>query len=224
MQRISPLVTRAIGTLKQIVLPVTIVFIQPAGYAQVTDSATEGWKTLQNNNAIVRFHEGQWLMSQCGAFHCHSPNVCQTPETLRVLKRQCNPTQAIRQFKAALQLNPYTSLSASIHNSLGLAYLETHQYPEAITSFQRACRLQPEFLLYYSNLLKAYRMGGTLERVTQQMQAFIDENPEDAEAWLFLGLIAQEADKIEEAKIYFDKFQKLVPESELARVLLRKKL
>lgn len=124
---------------------------------------------------------------------------------------------AIEEFKAALQLNPYTNLSASLYNNLGLAYRELHNYEYAYASFQRACRLQPTFSLYYKNLIETYALAGKLNTVKAKLQEALQQDPEDAEAWYMLGLIYKEQDSRKAAKACFERFLKLEPESEMAR-------
>jgi tetratricopeptide (TPR) repeat protein len=123
----------------------------------------------------------------------------------------------VEEFKAALQLNPYTNLSASLYNNLGLAYRELHDYPLAYASFQRACRIQPTFALYYKNLIETYALAGQLNTVKQALQADLKRNPTDAEAWFMLGLLYKEQDSRKAAKACFERFLKLEPESEMAQ-------
>src|SRR5690606_20729662 len=86
-------------------------------------------------------------------------------------------TEAVEEFKAAIRLNPYTSLSASIYNNLGLAYRALGNYPYAFASFQRACRIQPSFSLHYKNLVETYAMAGQLEEVEKQLREIVEVNP-----------------------------------------------
>jgi tetratricopeptide (TPR) repeat protein len=123
---------------------------------------------------------------------------------------------AIEEFKAALQLNPYTNVAASLYNNLGLAYRELHNYPYAYASFQRACRIQPTFSLYYKNLIETYALAGKLDTVKAELQGALQRDPGDAEAWYMLGLIYKEQNNRKASKACFERFIKLEPESEMA--------
>ncbi|WP_303675134.1 tetratricopeptide repeat protein [Vampirovibrio chlorellavorus] len=125
--------------------------------------------------------------------------------------------EAIEEFKAAIRLNPYASMAASLYNNLGMAYRLTQNYPNAYASFQRAIRLQPPFALYYRNLIDTYRRAGQLPAVKSQLITRTRDNPDNAEAWFLLGLAYQQEGTPEQAQPCFERFLKLQPEAELAR-------
>lgn len=124
---------------------------------------------------------------------------------------------AVEEFKAALRLNPGTSMSGALYNNLGLAYRELKEYPLAYVSFQRAFRIQPTYALYYKNLIETYAAAGSLKSAEEALRAVLTLNPQDAEAWFLLGLLYQEGQNRNAAKVCFSRFVKLQPESELAR-------
>jgi tetratricopeptide (TPR) repeat protein len=156
-------------------------------------AAPSAWAYDLKDNAILHADNGQLLMER-GQY-----------------------AEAIEEFKAALQLNPYTNMSASIYNNLGLAYRALHNYPYAYASFQRACRIQPTFSLYYKNLIDTYAQAGRLNSVKVELQAAIQRDPGDAEAWYMLGLIYKHQGSKKAAKSCFDRYVKLEPESEMAQ-------
>ncbi len=125
--------------------------------------------------------------------------------------------EAIEEFKAAIRLNPYASMAASIYNNLGMAYRLTHNYANAYASFQRAVRIQPPFALYYRNLIDTYRSAGQLPAVKTQLLTLTQDNPDNAEAWFLLGLTYQQEGNPNQAQPCFERFLKLQPEAELAR-------
>ncbi len=125
--------------------------------------------------------------------------------------------EAIEELKAAIQLNPFASMAAPIYNNLGLAYRITQNYPLAYASFQRACRMQPAFSLYYRNLINTYNEAGQLPQVQAQFEALTVDNPDNAEAWFMLGLAYQKAGNMAQARSCFERFLKLQPEAELAK-------
>lgn len=124
---------------------------------------------------------------------------------------------AIEEFKAAIRLNPYASMAASLYNNLGLAYTRQQQFDLAYVSFQRACRLQPANALYYRNLLNVYSQAGQLSHLTQYLNQRLLENPSNAELWFMLGLSYQKQTLMSQAKQCFDQFIRLEPESQMAQ-------
>lgn len=125
--------------------------------------------------------------------------------------------EAIEEFKAAIRLNPYTSMSAALYNNLGLAYRQRKQYALAFVSFQHAIRIQPTYALYYRNLIETYAQAGQLTTVLAALQQRIQDTPEHAEAWFMLGLLYKEQGERKQAVESFSTFLKLEPESDLAR-------
>lgn len=125
--------------------------------------------------------------------------------------------EAIEEFKAAIRLNPFASMAAPIYNNLGLAYRAVKNYPYAYASFQRACRMQPPFSLYYRNLIETYQMASQLPRVKTQLIALLEDNPDNAEAWFLLGLTYREQGHLKLSRVCFEKFLKLQPEAEMAQ-------
>ncbi|WP_373532633.1 tetratricopeptide repeat protein [Vampirovibrio sp.] len=125
--------------------------------------------------------------------------------------------EAIEELKAAIRLNPFASMAAPIYNNLGLAYRLTHHYPLAYASFQRACRMQPPFSLYYRNLINTYDQEGRLAEVQTQFKALTADNPDNAEAWFMLGLTYQKTGDMTQARPCFERFLQLQPEAELAQ-------
>lgn len=125
--------------------------------------------------------------------------------------------EAIEEFKAAIRLNPFASMAAPIYNNLGLAYRATQNYPYAYASFQRACRMQPPFSLYYRNLVETYQMANQLPQMKTQLLALLEENSDNAEAWFLLGLTYREQGHLKLSRVCFEKFLKLQPEAEMAQ-------
>ena len=126
------------------------------------------------------------------------------------------PAEAIDEFKAALQLNPYSGMAAAIYNNLGLAYRATGNYTYAYASFQRACRIQPTYAVAFANLIESYALAGRLPQAERYFLELVKENPNNAEAWFILGTIYKENKNFNAAKTCFERFLKMEPESDMA--------
>jgi tetratricopeptide (TPR) repeat protein len=132
------------------------------------------------------------------------------------MKRQ-QYLDAIEEFKAGIRLNPYSSLAAPIYNDLGLAYRTVGDYALAYVSFQRACRIQPTYALFHTNLIKTYAMAGELPLAEATFRDILTMNPADAEVWFMLGMLYKERGADKAAKTCFKRFLKLQPESDMAQ-------
>lgn len=145
------------------------------------------------DNAILHQRQGQLLMER-GQFE-----------------------DAIEEFKNAIQLNPYASMTAPLYNNLGLAYQAVGQYPMALVSFQRACRIQPTYAIFYKHLIDTYAKAGQLPQAETALKDTLALNAADAEAWFLLGLLYQQQGQSTSASTCFERFLKLQPESDLAQ-------
>lgn len=124
---------------------------------------------------------------------------------------------AVNSFLAALKLNPFSNLSASIYNNLGLSYHHLGHYSLALASFQHAARIQPNYELYYKNMINSYAAGATLFEAQDQILGIIADNPDNAELTYILALMALELNQKKEASAYFERYLTLVPHSYLSQ-------
>jgi tetratricopeptide (TPR) repeat protein len=165
------------------------------------------------------FWLGFSLFLQCQnalAYDLHDNAILHARRGQLFLERQ-QPQDAIEEYKAAILLNPTTSMSAALYNDLGIAYRENGQATLAIASFQHACRIQPTYALYFQNLIETYVAAQQTAQAELELQRITQENPDDAEAWFMLGLLYKETGNRKQAKACLARFLKLKPESELAQ-------
>lgn len=125
--------------------------------------------------------------------------------------------EAAEHFQAAIMLNPYSAMSAAVYNNLGIAYQHLNQYPLAIASFHHALRIQPDFSIYYQNLIDTYRTSQALPSAQSELQGIVEFNPDNAEAFYLLGLIYKEQGTPELADYCFTQFSKIKPYSPLSQ-------
>ncbi len=107
--------------------------------------------------------------------------------------------QAYPHFEAAARINPRDPMS---RGNLG-TYLQTHgRVAEAITQYETAVQLtsDPGLLAQtYSNLGAAERALGEDEQAQKSFEQALRLNPNQFNAWLGLGLLAQKQGKFDEA-------------------------
>ena len=122
-------------------------------------------------------------------------------------------SSAIDEFKLAVSLSPNSATSASFLNNLGIAYSKIHKYDWAIACFQKAINLNPYFIDYYKNLVKAYKSKNELINITIKYVKLLRKHNSDSKAWLILGLTYEELGYKDYAKKSLEQFKKLEPQS-----------
>ncbi len=100
------------------------------------------------------------------------------------LARANRPQEAIRQYAAALQLNPRL---AAAHNGLGAGLANQGQLAEGIAHMEEALRLSPNFQLARDNLAKARQMLSNNEEVESRYETARTQGLASAEEWVGLG-------------------------------------
>ena len=102
-------------------------------------------------------------------------------------------------FEAAARINPRDPMS---HSNLGI-YLQNHnRMREAVTQYETAVELTSDpvlLALTYANLGAAHRALGEDEQARKNFEQSLRFNPNQFNAWLGLGLLAQQQGKLGEA-------------------------
>ena len=93
-------------------------------------------------------------------------------------------------------------------NNIGLAYLEHHDYPAAVTNFERALQAAPDLATARLNLALALFYSGNLERARREADAARESSPVQAHARYLLGLIARDAGQSVDALAHFQEVRR----------------
>ena len=124
------------------------------------------------------------------------------------------PEEAFPHFEAAASINPRDPMS---HNNLG-TYFQTHgRTKEAIAQYEAAIALTSNRGLLahaYANLGAAQRSLGEDESARQSFEKALRLNPNQANAWLGLGLLAHKQGRLNEAISDFSRSVGLQPTGE----------
>jgi len=72
---------------------------------------------------------------------------------------------AIQEFKLAIRLCPNSSATATFYNNLGLSYIKIRRYDWALWCFEKSISINPNFIDFYSNLVKVYKLKKCLYNV-----------------------------------------------------------
>ena len=98
-------------------------------------------------------------------------------------------SQAVNLLQQAIGVNPYSAYTATLYNTLGLAYLQAN-YPQlALVSFMYASRLQPHYAPYFDNMVKVWQHTQALPEAQVQLEVLTQRSPEDGIAWYLLGVV-----------------------------------
>ena len=96
------------------------------------------------------------------------------------------------------------------------AYSGNEQPTEAIDAAEKAVALAPKQLRRIQTLVSLQVRGGDGAAAVQTLQTFTQNNPQNAEAFLQLGQIAQQAGRTDLARLSYQRFLQLAPDDRLA--------
>ncbi len=85
---------------------------------------------------------------------------------------------AIRQLLDTL--TKYPSSAAFVHNLLGVEYVKTDRFQEAVSSFEQAVSLLPHDAMTHYNFGLALVCAGDYDRATQEVQRALELDPRSA--------------------------------------------
>jgi tetratricopeptide (TPR) repeat protein len=126
------------------------------------------------------------------------------------------PLHAIDEFKIGIMLNPNSTMSATLYNNLGRTYEVIKEYNHALSCYEHAIRINPNFSPYYKNLVNVYIEKKQLDVAQRNYEKIVKINPEDAHAFFILALIYMEQANTQKAKESLNKFLSLEPHIDLA--------
>ena len=107
--------------------------------------------------------------------------------------------EAHTHFEAAARINPKDPMS---HSNLGTYYETHHQMRDAVKEYEAAIAMTSDpgmLAATYANLGAAYRGLGDNDRAQTNYKQALEYNPNQFNAWLGLGLLAQQQGKYVEA-------------------------
>ena len=137
-----------------------------------------------------------------------SPNKARAHDGLGIaLFKQGRVEEAIAQFNESLRLD---SAFAPAHNNLGVALIRQEKFSQALYHFQEALRLLPGYMDAFNNLNKLennLRIDAHIAEIESQLIT----HPSDPLTHCELANLYLRRDRLEEAKVYYQKSLELDP-------------
>jgi len=132
-------------------------------------------------------------------------------------KEQWRLDEAIREFQAALRINPNL---VEAHRNLGTAYLHKLRVDDAIHEYQAALHINPDHAETHFNLGEVYwRKGkGSLDKAIREYQAALRTNPGYVQAHLSLGKAYGQQGRLDEAMREYQAVLRIDPDNAEAHI------
>jgi TolB-like protein/Flp pilus assembly protein TadD len=126
--------------------------------------------------------------------------------------------EAIRHFKAALELNPNF---AAAEGSIGFALALNGQSEQAIAQFDQAVRMSPRDpfnSFFFVGIAAAHYLAGRYTEAVKWARQAVQQRPGYIGAHRILCASLAQADQLEEAKIVMDTLRQLQPDISIAGI------
>ena len=122
---------------------------------------------------------------------------------------------ALHVFQKALKTKSTVNndLRNDIYYNIGNVFLDTHQYQKAITYYQKAISLKPDFINAHHNLGNAFLYLNRLKEAMTHFQTVLDHTPTHVEAHIALGNTLAKQHKLEKAIQHYRFALELNPEN-----------
>ncbi len=136
-----------------------------------------------------------------------------------LLKEQWQFTEAIRQFRKALQIQPDLVLA---HFNLGFVLALQNKLPDAAESFQRTLELQPEFTEAHIRLARVLEKMNDPAEARAHYERTIEIDPDFEDGHLGLGMLFAQEGKLPEAVQAIERALEIRPVDETKHLMLVK--
>lgn len=125
---------------------------------------------------------------------------------------------AAEEFSLAIDLKPNSTETASFYNNLGTSYMQLRVYDRAAWAYKNAIVRDPNCLLFYQNLIRAYKAKKELKK---QLNIYYKNavKHDNSSSWLIAGLISYELKQYPSSYSYISRFIKKNPDLYLSKTM-----
>lgn len=123
-----------------------------------------------------------------------------------LLKYYKKPIDAEKEYKTALQLDPY---SMDIYHFLSELYRDLKMDAKCYENLQKALSIDPKSTLILTDLVTYYYRAKQLKKVDSISNVVIELDPEEAYPYMFKGLVAEAGGRDKDAVNHYEKFIEL---------------
>ncbi len=109
---------------------------------------------------------------------------------------------------------------AAVHNEVGITYYKSGMYKEAITAFQEAIRIMPDYADAYRNLGAAYYKAGMTDDAVEAFKLGISLEPGHSGTYENLGIVYLKSGRFKEAREAFAEAVRMRPGDAVAHYQL----
>ena len=106
---------------------------------------------------------------------------------------------AVKQYKKALQIDPYSRYAKSTFNNLGNAELKLYNANAAITHFSKALQIDPNFDKALNNMGNAFIQQKKYKKALFYFNKIIEQDHQNVEAHINIGVALTYLNRIDEA-------------------------
>jgi tetratricopeptide (TPR) repeat protein len=116
---------------------------------------------------------------------------------------------SIMVFQQAIRVTKENGLA---HLNLGVAYIDTKEYPLAQAEFEEALKIRPQSALIWNNYARTKALQGDDQGAVNAYQEALRRDPEQDLTLLFLGRLLKQYHRWTEAQICFERLKGVHPD------------
>jgi len=196
-------------------------FLRMAGEGQVTDAAAltfakevvrlhpdceRAWSNLDMESDKAK-DSTEWVAFCREIANQHPNNMAAWSRLVRELKHEAKHADLVSACLHAIKLKP----DAQTWVNLAEAYSAQSKLDEAITAYQKALDLKPDFLVALNGLGCIYHTKGFVEEAILYYQRATKLRKDDATPWVWLALAHMQQGELQKARDAISKVKSTLP-------------
>jgi tetratricopeptide (TPR) repeat protein len=116
-------------------------------------------------------------------------------------------------FSVAFNLLASVGHHARVHYDLGLALGQTGRIQEAISEFEQALRIRPDYVQAHANMGIVLAQAGRIQEAISEFEQALRLQPNYVQAHVNMGIILEQTGKVQEAIGHYEQALRIEPDS-----------